>query len=97
LCRIEDPAHPIDEANISFWCIDNERSRPVLSKRELLRNLVQLNMARSGVTLTDRMRFWPAYWGDADRIYRFRKEKTLLKNVADKTRKRWIDHGWLTD
>jgi len=54
-------------------------------------------MARSGVTLTDRMRFWPAYWGDADRIYRFRKEKTLLKNVADKTRKRWIDHGWLTD
>ncbi|MFP4225945.1 MAG: lipopolysaccharide kinase InaA family protein [Desulfobacterales bacterium] len=97
LCRIENPCQGINAANINFWWLDNERSRPVLRKRELLRNLVQLNMTRSGVTLTDRMRFWRAYWADAGRIYHFRKEKTLLKNVADKTRKRWIEFGWLPD
>ena len=95
LCRIEDPAHPLDETNISFWWIDNERSRPVLRKRELLRNLLQLNMTRSGVTLTDRMRFWRAYWADAGRIYSPRTEQTVLSKVAVKTRKLWQKRGWI--
>lgn len=97
LCRMEGPGKALTETNISFWWLDNERSRPVIRKRELLRNLVQLNMTRSGVSLTDRMRFWQAYWADAGRIYHFRSEKTVLKKVAAKTKKRWIAHGWLAD
>ena len=97
LCQIENPDQELNEGNISFWWLDNERSRPVIIKRELLRNLVQLNMTRSGVTLTDRMRFWQAYWADAGKIYHFRSEKAVLKKVAAKTKKRWIDFGWLTD
>lgn len=97
LCRIENPRQGLSKGNISFWWLDNERSRPVIRKRELLRNLVQLNMTRSTVSLTDRMRFWQAYWADAGRIYGFHSEKSVLKKVAAKTKKRWIEFGWLAD
>jgi hypothetical protein len=46
-----------------FFFIDNERTKKfyLLPNRLRLKNLVQINMFRSGITNTDRMRFFKAY------------------------------------
>lgn len=49
-----------------FFFIDNERTRKYrhLPDRLRLKNLVQINMFRSGITNTDRLRFFKAYVKD---------------------------------
>jgi hypothetical protein len=50
--------------NIQFVLLDNERTRRYrhVPRREILKNLVQLNMIPSlGLSRTERMRFWRAY------------------------------------
>jgi serine/threonine protein kinase len=46
-----------------FFFIDNERTKKfyLLPNRLRLKNMVQINMFRSGITNTDRMRFFKAY------------------------------------
>lgn len=101
LCRIPENPNVIgvlekpENMMIEFCWLDNERSRPVFRKRDFIRNLVQLNMTRKGITITDRMRFWDAYWADAGHIYSPRAKKTILRKVLAKTRKRWEISGWL--
>ncbi len=52
-----------NEGSFRFYFIDNERTRKYdrLPLRLRIRNLVQINMFRSGITNTDRARFWAAY------------------------------------
>ena len=51
------------EDKILFWFIDNERTRQFKSVplRLVRKNLVQINMFRTNITNTDRMRFMKAY------------------------------------
>ncbi len=81
-----------DEAGIDFYWLDNERSRKVKSVKEQARNLMQLNMTRDGVNLTDRMRFWRAYVAEAG--YDREQADKMLKIVIEWTRKRWQGRGW---
>jgi len=54
-----------DRGNWRFFFLDNERTRKFyrLPSRLRLKNLVQVNMFRNGITNTDRMRFFKTYLG----------------------------------
>jgi tRNA A-37 threonylcarbamoyl transferase component Bud32 len=79
-----------DNGRWRFYLIDNERTRqvPVLPGRLVIKNLVQLNMFRVGVSNTDRMRFLKAYNEQVkltDNCVR-----RLCKHVIQKTNKRMV-------
>jgi tRNA A-37 threonylcarbamoyl transferase component Bud32 len=71
-----------------FFMVDNERTRQfsVIPRRLIIKNLVQLNMFRTGISNIDRIRFIRAYNGQMqltdDEIRR------LCKSVIQKTDKR---------
>ncbi|HCO95686.1 MAG TPA: hypothetical protein DIU00_17360 [Phycisphaerales bacterium] len=71
-----------------FFFIDNERTKKFycLPNRLRLKNLVQINMFRSGITNTDRLRFFKEYWAENRSI---KTQKTaLIKKVLRKTNHR---------
>ena len=71
-----------------FFFIDNERTKKFyrLPARLRLKNLVQINMFRSGITNTDRLRFFKEYWAENRSI---KTQKTaLIKKVLRKTNHR---------
>lgn len=75
-----------------FW-LDNERTRVGrLTARRRIRNLVQVNMEREGVTLSDRMRIWKAYAAAAGLDPGLQRE--IQRGVIEKTQKRWRRLGW---
>ncbi len=78
-----------------FYWIDNERSRrySTLPASKRIRNLMQLNMDRQGLTRTDRMQFWKIYAERADLGASDRK--AIARQVIRWTRKRWMERGWL--
>jgi tRNA A-37 threonylcarbamoyl transferase component Bud32 len=77
-----------------FW-LDNERSRKFARLPMPLRvhNLMQVNMERRGVTLTDRMRFWKAYLEETH--IPPNQQKRIMWKVIRKTKKRWKKRGWM--
>lgn len=85
-----------DEQGWHFYWLDNEgnRRRPAdaLDVR-LVRNLVQVNMDRKGLSVADRLRFWNSY----ARAARLKREeaRALRNKVAKITRDRWKERGWL--
>ena len=95
LASLPDGNPPGNVFPSDFCWLDNERSRLVRRKNEFIRNLVQLNMTRSGLTITDRIRFWKSYWNRASRIYDPMSEKDVLHKIATWTRKRWKNRGWI--
>ncbi len=82
------------ESGFQFYWLDNERSRKTNSRHERVRNLVQLNMTRDGVKLTDRMHFWRAYAGAVKCYGDDKDKKDILRQVATWTRKRWRQRKW---
>ena len=77
-----------------FYWLDNERTRVGrLSQRRRVKNLVQVNMERDGVTRTDRMRFWKAYVPAAGIDVAL--ARALRRRVLEKTQKRWHRLGAL--
>lgn len=87
LCRL-------DGGWIFHW-IDNERSRryPALPPARRVRNLMQLNMDREGLTRTDRMRFWKTYAEAAE--LPLTERHAIARQVIRWTQKRWRERGWL--
>jgi len=71
-----------------FYFIDNERTKKFynLPTRRRLKNLVQINMFRSGITNTDRLRFFKAYWAENRSIKT--QKIALIKKVLRKTNQR---------
>ncbi len=71
-----------------FFLVDNERTRKfgVLPERLVVKNLVQLNMFRLGITNTDRIRFLQAYIKQTG-LSESRKIR-LCRQVISLTRKR---------
>ena len=84
-----------DGPNEKFFFIDNERTRKFfrLPARLRLKNLVQINMFRDGVSNTDRMRFYKTYLGKNIDIQS--NSAGLIKKVIAKTNKRLIKKGRL--
>lgn len=78
-----------------FIWLDNERTRRYrrLPLRRRVQNLVQINMERSGVSLSDRWRFWKAYSENAA-LSRAEQAK-ILRAVVRWTQARWKKRGWL--
>jgi hypothetical protein len=77
--------------DLQFFFLDNERTKKFkrLPARLRLKNLVQINMFREGITDTDRMRFFRKY---CSRNIRDKKAiKVLAKNVLKKTERRLED------
>lgn len=77
-----------------FW-LDNEGVTRHRRVPEDLRvhNLMQVNMERTGVTLTDRLFFWRCYAAKAG--IRKSDERRIMRAVIDYTRQRWKERGWL--
>lgn len=88
LCRTSN-------AGFSFFWLDNERCLKLawLPMRLRVHNLMQVNMDRRGITLTDRMRFWKAYL-ETTHIPP-NQQKRIIWKVMRKTRKRWKKRGWI--
>lgn len=76
-----------EDVPMNFCWLDNERSKPSYQKKDFIRNLVIMNLARSGVTLTDRMRFWTSYWALAGRIYHPMTQRDVLNRIMFGNRK----------
>jgi len=82
-------------ARWEFCWLDTEGNREArrIPLRWRVKNLVQLNMLREGVSLRDRVRFWRAYrlacGMDPVRLRRLRRA------VLARTNKRWAKRGWL--
>ncbi len=82
------------EAHGFLFCfIDNERTRkyPKAPLQLVKKNLVQINMFRTGISNADRLRFMKAYAGQR----RLSQEESLalIKMVVDRTRKRLEKKG----
>ncbi len=80
-----------------FFLIDNERTRKFynLPSRLRLKNLVQLNMFRHGISNTDRLRFFREYLSANPSIqmrYGRWAEKIIAKTNKRLSRKNWIDN-----
>jgi len=71
-----------------FFFIDNERTKKFynLPARLRLKNLVQINMFRNGITDTDRLRFFKAYCAENRSIKT--QKIALIKKVLRKTNQR---------
>jgi len=73
-----------------FFLIDNERTRKFrrLPSRLRLKNLVQVNMLNSdGITKTDRMRFFKAYFKENPLMTY--KRKRWVERIIEKTDRRF--------
>lgn len=81
-----------DGEETRFVYIDNDRTRKLLVRvpmKLIVRNLVQLGrFSLSGITLTDRLRFFKAYMEANPRFKQ--RERELLAKVVRRTRKRLI-------
>ena len=69
-----------------FFLIDNERTKKFrwLPFRLRLKNLVQINMYREGITNADRIRFFNKYW--AERGKSKKAARALIEEVLEGTR-----------
>jgi hypothetical protein len=78
-----------------FVWMDNERTRRYtkIPAREWQRNLVQLNMARENLTVTDRMYFMKVY-SEAMGLSASKRQR-LSRAVWVWTQRRWREKGWL--
>ena len=83
-----------DDKGWRFFLIDNERTRKFcrLPARLRLKNLVQVNMGRQGISNSDRMRFFRAYV-DAN-IFAQGRRKKWARKVACRTRRRLLRKDW---
>ncbi|UCD70747.1 MAG: hypothetical protein JSW70_07000 [Syntrophobacterales bacterium] len=83
------------KGGFTFFWVDNERSRKFarLPMRLRVHNLMQVNMERRGVTMTDRMRFWKAYLEETH--IPTNQQKRVIWKVIRKTKKRWKKRGWV--
>jgi tRNA A-37 threonylcarbamoyl transferase component Bud32 len=81
------------ESGRQFFFLDNERTRKFSSLSDLLRlkNLVQANMFRKGISNTDRLRFFNAYLEENPTIARVRK--SWAKKITIKTTRRLTNKG----
>jgi tRNA A-37 threonylcarbamoyl transferase component Bud32 len=86
-----------DGGHWRFHLIDNERTRcfPVLPRRRAIKNIVQLNMFRIGISNSDRMRFLKVYATHAGLAEAgFRPFcKCVIRNTHRRLRLRAIHHG----
>jgi hypothetical protein len=80
----------------TFHWLDNEGNsrHRVIPAQERVHNLMQVNMERTGVSLTDRMYFWKAYAAAAG--IPAKEERTLQRAVMAYTQRRWKERGWLS-
>ena len=81
------------ESGLQFFFLDNERTRKFSRLRGVLRlkNLVQVNMFRKGISNTDRLRFFKAYLEENPAIARVRKswaQKIIIKTDKRLTSKK---------
>lgn len=79
-----------DTGGIELVFLDNERTRRYrrLSRREVLKNLVQLNMVPSGLlSRTDRLRFWRAYQAESGMAGD--EQKPWMRRILARTAWRW--------
>jgi hypothetical protein len=79
----------------TFHWLDNEGNArySTLPDSERVHNLMQVNMERTGVTLTDRMFFWDAY-AEAANVDPM-EGRAIQRAVIDYTQRRWKERGWL--
>jgi len=86
-----------EEQKWRFFFIDNERTKKLyhLPARLRLKNLVQINMFRNGITNTDRLRFFKAYI-NANPCVQVRYIRWLRKIIA-KTNHRLRKKDWFED
>jgi len=77
-----------DEAGWQFFFLDNERTQKFskLPGKLRLKNLVQVNMFRKGISNTDRSRFLNAYLEENPIIVPARK--SLVQKITAKTNRR---------
>lgn len=90
-----------EAGGFTFTLIDNERTRKYRSLLPHLRrkNLVQLNMLREGVSVTDRMRFWKHYCQAAgiDRLRAQSLLRAVLRRTGVRLKKRAKTHLGFSD
>ena len=84
-----------EEQEWRFFFIDNERTKKFrrLPDRLRLKNLVQINMFRSGITNSDRLRFFKSYLSvnpDVQVRYKF-----WVRKIIEKTNRRLCKKGHL--
>jgi len=82
-----------DEGRWQLFFLDNERTRrwPWMPARSRRKNLVQVGMVASGVTRTDRCRFWRAYLMECPRLHSRRKQ--WARTVHNKILERLTKYG----
>jgi serine/threonine protein kinase len=80
-----------NDSGWNFFFLDNERTQRFvqLPDRLRLKNLVQVNMFRKGVSNSDRLRFLKAYLGENPAIITLRKY--WARKIIDKTNKRLLN------
>jgi len=85
---------PVGEGFDLRW-LDNERTRKWLRLpyRERVRNLMDMNMEREGLSRTDRLRFWKAYLDETG--LRGDAARSLMRDVIAATQACWRRRGWL--
>jgi len=85
------------EGKWQFFFIDNERTKKFfrLLARLRLKNLVQINMYRQGITNTDRMRFFKAYLQENPCVWSRRSR--WVERIIEKTNLRLRRKKWFTN
>jgi tRNA A-37 threonylcarbamoyl transferase component Bud32 len=86
-----------NEGQWRFFFIDNERTKKFYHLPDSLRlkNLVQVNMFREGISRTDRLRFFKAYLKENPSIVR--KRNKWAKKIVTKTNRRLRRKDWFED
>jgi tRNA A-37 threonylcarbamoyl transferase component Bud32 len=86
-----------NEGQWRFFFIDNERTKKFYHLPDSLRlkNLVQVNMFREGISRTDHLRFFKAYLKENPSIVR--KQNKWAKKIVTKTNRRLRRKDWFED